>query len=299
MMNERLSNCPACESGERKIWGEKNKIQIYICKNCKTLYSPISDVNLGDYDEMYSPHNRNSSVSEFSQMRLLEIVSSFDNQRKTNRLLDVGSGAGSLLSAAIQSGWDAEGTEVSKSAANLLRQRNFNVFHGELSEAKLPSDVFDVVTASEVIEHIPVPIEVLREIHRVLRAGGMFWATTPHGRSFSSRFLGVKWCQVEPPVHIHLFSTQGMIGLLKRAGFKNIEVFSQGTNPLEILNSIRNKVDVDNQKNHLTENLNFTDGVELNAAFSKSPARRLLKNTANSILRIAKLGDSMKIIAFK
>jgi 2-polyprenyl-3-methyl-5-hydroxy-6-metoxy-1,4-benzoquinol methylase len=39
---------------------------------------------------------------------------------------------------------------------------------------------FDTVISCETIEHVPVPVEALREIHRVLRPGGCLLMTTPN-----------------------------------------------------------------------------------------------------------------------
>jgi SAM-dependent methyltransferase len=39
---------------------------------------------------------------------------------------------------------------------------------------------FDTVISCETIEHVPVPLDALREVHRVLRPGGCFLMTTPN-----------------------------------------------------------------------------------------------------------------------
>ena len=46
---------------------------------------------------------------------------------------------------------------------------------------------FDVVVASELLEHVFDPSEVLREAHRVLRPGGKIVGSVPHERSFTTK----------------------------------------------------------------------------------------------------------------
>lgn len=53
----------------------------------------------------------------------------------------------------------------------------------------LPSGSFDFVISFQVIEHIKHDMELVREVHRVLRPGGKFILTTPNIR-MSLTFLG-------------------------------------------------------------------------------------------------------------
>jgi len=51
----------------------------------------------------------------------------------------------------------------------------------------VPDDSFDLVTANMVVEHIPEPGRLLREIWRVLRPGGLFLVHTPNRRFYMTR----------------------------------------------------------------------------------------------------------------
>jgi len=59
-----------------------------------------------------------------------------------------------------------------------------SVFRCQASAGALPfpDRCFDVVTCSEVLEHVPVPLErpMIEECRRVLRDDGIFLFTTPH-----------------------------------------------------------------------------------------------------------------------
>ncbi len=105
--------------------------------------------------------------------------------------------------------------------ASTFRGRDFEVFCGELEKANYPDDYFDVVFASEVLEHVLDPRAMLEEIARVLRPGGLLWATTPHGRGISTRLLGLEGSND----YFQLFSVAGIKGL-RNAGFRHVEVAS-------------------------------------------------------------------------
>lgn len=317
----KARRCPACKGDKGQTRGEKNGFALDVCLVCGTLYARQAVAAPLDYDGYYGESNL--SVPEFIGTRLDEIVSSFEPHRATNRLLDVGCGAGSILEAARRAGWRAEGLEISRTAAEHVRAEGFEVFRGELAEARYPSAHFDVVTASEVLEHLSDPQEMLAEVARILRPGGLFWATTPHGRGLSGRVLGTDWSVVCPPEHMQLFSLGGIRVMLERAGFRRLRVTSRGCNPMELLHALRHRgedarpcVEDDDTVSRPSENsfdagsdaanaeeMSVEDfdrvesGYRLNEALLSNPATRALKAAVNTALGFTHLGDSIRIRA--
>lgn len=295
--------CPACQDFRSKDFGRKNNLDIFICRNCSSVYTPRAENLIADYDNSYEEHSVHAEVPEFVNSRLDEYVSTFESFRQNGRFLDIGCGAGSFLQAARRAGWEVQGTEVSKSAVEILRADEMNVFQGILQEAEYPSNHFDVVVASYVLEHVPEPLEVIKEVHRVLRPGGLFWLSVPQGRGISSRILGAKWSQVEPPVHWCLLSGKGMKTLLENAGFSKIQMSLGGVDPFEILQTLRKK----NTKEKVAESTDqndekFKDVESRRGVYEKllsNPLTRVAKDTINYGLNLTKMGDFLKARAVK
>ena len=288
--------CPACGSGAAARVGVKGEFPMQRCGGCGTLYAAElpGEGEAEDYEGYYDEGNL--AVPDFVDRRLDEIVAGFEPYRRAGRLLDVGCGAGTFLRAAGRAGWEAVGVEVSATAAEHNRAAGFEVFAGELEEARYPEGHFDVVVASEVLEHVPDPRGMLREILRVLRPGGLLWATTPNGRGLSARVLGLGWSAVSPPEHLHLFSRAGAESLLAELGFVRARVVTEGVNPAEILGALRGRAA---PSAHAASAERVKTGYELNEFLAASPSRRALKGFANGVLRACRLGDSLKIRAEK
>ena len=73
--------------------------------------------------------------------------------------------------------------------------------------------VFDSVVCSEVLEHVPQPDLLFREVWRVLRPGGHLVLTTPQ-----------TWGLHEEPHDYYRYTPYGLTWLAERAGFRVISV---------------------------------------------------------------------------
>ena len=292
--------CPACHASVPRHLGRKDVFEMLSCQNCGTIYTSgnSSRPYAQDYENYYT--SENLSVPEFIHKRLDEIVLKFSAYRVNNRLLEVGFGAGILLASAARAGWNVEGVEVSESAVKHGEAQGFKTFHGELSEAHYETGSFDVVIATELLEHVQDPRAMIAEIARILRPGGLFWGTTPNSKGLSPRVLGLEWSVICPPEHLHLLSENGVKKLLLEAGFSRVNIDTEGTNPFELLRWRGRKREGPASAGGLPpasgcDRVNA--GYRLNETLTKSGPRRAVKNLLNRMLRLSHLGDSLKIRA--
>ena len=290
--------CVGCGSSKAQKLGVKNELEVVCCAGCGTIYTPYSPWYTSSYFFFFFYLNDDEThTPPFVLQRLEEITAYFAPYRQSNKLLDLGCGAGDLLEAARRNGWQAQGVDVAEHVVNHVRQRGFEVFEGELHEAGFPAGKFDVVTAAELLEHISDPRALLQEVARILRPGGLFWTTTPHARGISARMLGLQWRCIWPPEHLQLFSIRGLKALLREAGFRDIRVDTTGGNPVEIWHALgRTKTAPKTVDQHFDRVLT---SYQLNESLMKSRSRRALKSTVNSFLNLSRLGDSMKVFAVR
>jgi SAM-dependent methyltransferase len=100
--------------------------------------------------------------------------------RPTDRLLDVGSGPGTITADLARLVAEVVAVEVTEEAAALTRAElerqgvaNAEVRVADVQSLDLTDDSFDVVHAHQVLQHLADPVGALREMARVTRAGGL------------------------------------------------------------------------------------------------------------------------------
>ncbi|NIN64977.1 MAG: methyltransferase domain-containing protein, partial [Anaerolineae bacterium] len=99
------------------------------------------------------------------------------------RVLDVGCGGGNMPKAIRHYRPDLEvwGTDLSMRSLRAGLSEPDGVRFGAARGERLPfsNGAFDAVTMFDVLEHLKEPDAALREVHRVLRPGGLFHLFLP------------------------------------------------------------------------------------------------------------------------
>jgi len=200
-----------------KEWGRHVK-----CKHCHLIYmNPVEKVS--KTNEYYSraknthaPTIRESYLrTAKSQVRLIQ-----EYARGTN-LLDIGCAQGFFLFGASQAGYTTKGIEISQDAAEYARREfGLDIEAKPFEELRFAENHFDVVTLWQVLEHVPYPLMILKEVHRILKPGGLLAVSTPDIGGIPAKILGKRWWDIKR-LHVNQFTTKTLADILQNAGFKN------------------------------------------------------------------------------
>jgi SAM-dependent methyltransferase len=146
------------------------------------------------------------------------------------RLLDVGCGTGDFVAHARDAGWDASGVEPSRLASERARGRGLEVFQGTLAEALAAhrGPGFDAITMLNVLEHVPDPVEHVRQCRALLAPGGALAVVVPNDftvvQEAARAAIGTeaRWWIADPD-HINYFDFASLERLLVGEGLEVVE----------------------------------------------------------------------------
>jgi len=86
-----------------------------------------------------------------------------------------------------------------------------------LDHIPVPDNTYDFVLCTEVLEHVPSPSAVLKEIFRVLKKSGTLFVTVPQGYGIHGE-----------PYNFFYFTRFGLDLVLKEAGYEVIQIQERG-----------------------------------------------------------------------
>ncbi len=160
--------------------------------------------------------------SEYRHAAALEALVGMAKKRGLTRVLDFGSGIGSVGLFFAQNGMEVALTDVSEPlmeyAAWRFKVRGLKLRLINLNREELPKGAFDVVTAFDVLEHLPQPPESLRALAASMKPGGLI-------------ALNVEGPDARFPQHIatyeEVFSTVAATGFHRLQFLGEAEVFER------------------------------------------------------------------------
>lgn len=270
---EEVAECPVCAATERDVVFAPD---IARCGGCGTCYrsSRPTQAEIGRFYEggvTYDWWKPEEAVRRRLWRRRAELVR---RHQPGGRLLDVSTGDGHFLEVAREFGWRAEGTEFSRRAAALCRERGFEVVIGAPGEIKAEAGGYDVVSLWHVLEHLPRPMEALRRAREWLRPGGVLVVAVPNE---TRALLGARLARRHPfgalhwghEVHLTHFVPRTLRVALERAGFEPAEF---GVDDVEVKPTRRTE-----RRRRRQELLNRLTGWHWSAAMyaiARKPVRR-------------------------
>ena len=190
--------CPLCGSSHAAPLFRKRQTDYWECAGC-TFRFATPDVNpnltktLDGYEEAYLQYlaaDASDAANFESLYRWMEGFATLQGKR----LFDVGAGSGKLVRYLRGRGVDAHGIEPSRALFDRFLADDMAFTCATLDELRLSApQTFDIITAFDVIEHVPDPRGFLRAVAAFLEPGGTFFASTPDVESLAARAFGRRW----------------------------------------------------------------------------------------------------------
>jgi 2-polyprenyl-3-methyl-5-hydroxy-6-metoxy-1,4-benzoquinol methylase len=154
-------------------------------------------------------------------------------------LLDVGCSTGSFVKTAQETGFEAEGIDISVPAVRFgqglgLNLQAFDVLHEQ------PSKKYDVVTMWATLEHLSDPRGYVQRARKLLMPDGLLFVSVPNYAGIAQKLLG-NWDRYVGNGHLNYFTPKVLQQAVTAEGFSVQGVTTYAFNPLLIFKDWKNR----------------------------------------------------------
>lgn len=177
----------------------------------------------------YSSDAYRPIAAEVAASRLSVLTAIVPLQGK--RVLEIGCATGEFCAAAQQAGATPLGIDLSGDIVNVAARRYPSIeFRRDTAESVAGTGQrFDVVTAYEVIEHVPAPVSWVKAASKLLEPGGRLVLSTPNVAR-AEKVGPDHWTGFNTSLeHLYFFSLESLMSMMAKAGLSVEAVYSQGS----------------------------------------------------------------------
>lgn len=136
----------------------------------------------GDWSRLYAVADGFTYHFHVRRARILELL-----PKRPGQVADLGCGPGVMVEAVRERGGNFTGIDYSPEMVREASERFHGVpevsfLQGDIEALSLADGAYDTVICMAVLEYLEIPDKALREIHRILKPGGVALITVPKRR---------------------------------------------------------------------------------------------------------------------
>jgi len=188
------NTCPLCEAKNFRFLYEKHGFDHMICEDCELIFTlqvldPEKTKHLENAEtgDQYGEYKDQSLVNELDQKKFEIIFKQLEKYGSIQTIFDIGSSSGTFLEWASKK-YSIVGHEYHARLRALAQKRGYSVRHEDLGTIQFDQQ-FDLITCWDYLDHVLNPKEMVANITRFLKPGGLFFYAVNNRDSLSMRML--------------------------------------------------------------------------------------------------------------
>jgi SAM-dependent methyltransferase len=215
-------------------------VSVQRCRACGLVFPnpmPVPAALAQHYEippEHYWTREQLMQSASAAEYQAREFLARWSGARRRPKVLDVGAGTGRMMLSFENSGFDTWGIEPSEHfRAQALDQRipAERLLPAPIESAELPTEGFDLINMSAVMEHLPDPAGALARALGWLAPEGLIRVEVPSSNWLVGRLLNLAYrlqgldfvtntSPMHPPFHLYEFNRQCFVIHGERAGYR-------------------------------------------------------------------------------
>jgi len=233
------TTCPLCgENRFNKLHTERGILGVVRCLACKLIYvnprlKNPEKVYCGEAEKYFAEAKLifQGKAKHHRDPNYLNDLKLIYRYKPSGNFLDIGTNMGFFLSNAKGRNWKLYGVEPSQSLSEIARKYfSLNVKTAFLDEANFEDNFFDIVTMTDVFEHITYPKKLLADVRRILKPDGILFIKVPNAlfnlfKLYCANIYGhsCHYDIFDSYEHVVHYSQITLRKMLERSGFKVVK----------------------------------------------------------------------------
>jgi len=238
--------CPICKNNKIEIRHKQfpgyvlnNNFDIFFCELCDTQFVDTNRTYKKIYEKIYGNRDIpgydryfNQALAVKEKKNPLKYLAGKESSyypvykylidKKNLNILEIGSGYGYLTYSIYKNKHNVLGIDVSENVVKFANSNFGALYKNTVIENLDIEQKFDLIIATEVIEHLDDPVTFLKNCKRFLNNNGKILLTTPNKNYYPKNAV---WLSDLPPVHTFWFSKKSFDEISKQIDM-SLELFN-------------------------------------------------------------------------
>ena len=186
--------CPLCEAKNFRFLFEKHGFDHMICDDCDLIFTLLyvdqqktKHMYKSEQGDKYGEYKEQSLIKELDRKKFEIIFKQLEEHGSFQNIFDIGSAGGAFLEWASEK-YSVVGHEYHEGLRTYCQKRGYDVRNEDLGTIEFDQQ-FDLITSWDYLDHVLNPKEMVANITRFLKPGGLFFYAVNNRDSLSMRML--------------------------------------------------------------------------------------------------------------